>query len=131
VKYTIDTTILIDHLRGFRPAEDLLTRLVGEDAEFISSVIVRLEVLAGMTRGEETETDALLKLVEWQPIAETECDAAGALGRQYLPANSGIDSADLLIAEVARRHGAELLTTNVKHFRDMFPGLTAPYSDPA
>src|SRR5207253_516849 len=50
-----------------------------------------------------------------------------ALGRRYLPANPGIDTPDLLLAEVAERQGAELLTTNIKHFRELLPGIRAPY----
>ena len=128
MKYAVDTAILIDHLRGHPGATELLTRLTREDAQFISSVIVRLEILAGMRRGEEAATHALLALIEWQPVSELETDAAGALGRTYLPANPGIDTPDLLVAEVAQRHGAELLTMNVRHFRKIFPGLSAPYS---
>ena len=127
MKYVVDTSILIDHLRGQPRAVALLKRLAGDDAQLISSVIVRLEILAGMRRGEERATHRLLELIEWEPISDTECDAAAALGRAYLPANSRIDTPDLLLAEVAQRHGAELLTMNVKHF-PMFPGLSAPYS---
>jgi predicted nucleic acid-binding protein len=71
----------------------------------------------------------LLGLIEWDPVGERESDAAGALGRRHLPANSGIDTADLVLAEVAQRQGAELLTLKVKHFKEMFPGLEAPYAD--
>ena len=81
-----------------------------------------------MRRGEEHRTLGLLELIEWDPLAERESDAAGALGRRHLPANSGIDTPDLILAEVAQRHGAEVLTSNVKHFKEMFPGLEAPYS---
>ena len=54
-------------------------------------------------------------------------EAAGALGRRSLRANTGIDTPDLLLAEVAERQGAEVLTTNIKHFREMFPRIRAPY----
>lgn len=128
MKYAIDASVLVDHLRNYPPAIDLLKRLVIDDAQFVSSFVIRLEILTGMRPGEEVATYKLLSVIEWEPVAEPECNAAGALGRQYLPANSGIDTADLLLAEVARRHGAELLTMNVKHFQEMFPGLSAPYA---
>ena len=48
--------------------------------------------------------------------------------QRHLPANSGIDTPDLLLAEVSQREGAELLTMSIKHFKTMFPGLEAPYS---
>lgn len=127
MKYAVDSSILIDHLRNQPGAVELLRRLTSEDAQFVSSVIVRLEVLGGMRRGEERATHKLLELIEWKNISETECDAAAALARAFLPANAGIDSPDFLVAEVAQRYGVELLTMTVKHF-PMFPGLSAPYS---
>jgi len=88
---------------------------------------MRTEVLSGMKRGEERDTRAMLDTIEWLPVGEPESEAAGALGRRYLPSNPGIDTPDLLLAEVAERQGAELLTTNIKHFRELFPGIRAPY----
>ncbi len=127
MKYAVDTSVLIDYLRGYDAAVQLIEQLIGDDAELVSSYAVRAEVLAGMRRGEEVVTEKFLLLVDWDVFGEAESDAVGALGRRYLPANSGIDTPDLMLAEVANRHGAELLTTNVKHFKEMFPGLTAPY----
>lgn len=129
MKYAIDTSILVDHLRNYRPAVELMNRLLAEDAQLVSSFVIRTEVLAGMRRGEENATLRLLGLIEWDHLGERESDAAGALGRRYLPANSGIDTADLVLGGVAQRQGAELLTLNVKHFKEMFPGLEAPYAD--
>lgn len=128
MKYAVDASVLVDHLRGYRPAVDLLERLTREDARLVSSFVVRTEVLAGMRAGEERRTRDLLGLIEWEPVGEPQSESAGALGRRHLPANPGIDTPDLLLGELAQRHGAEVLTTNVRHFREMFPGLAAPYS---
>ena len=128
MKYAVDTSILIDLLREYGPAIQLFERLTDEDAQLISSYVVRTEVLAGMRRGEERATRELLDLIEWTPVGEAESETAGALGRKHLPTNVGIDTPDLLLAEVAERHGAELLTMNVKHFKEMFPGIRAPYA---
>ena len=128
MKYAVDTSILVDHLRNYQPAVELINRLLAEDAELVSSFVIRTEVLAGMRRGEESRTLRLLDLIEWDAVGERESDAAGAL-RRHLPANSGIDTPDLVLAEVAQRQGAELLTLHVKHFKEMFPGLEAPYAD--
>lgn len=124
----MDASVLVDHLRSYRPAVDLIDRLVRDDAQFVSSFVIRAEVLAGMRRGQERRTRDLLGLIEWEPVGEPESEAAGALGRRHLPANSGIDTPDLLLGELAQRHGAEILTMNVRHYREMFPGLRAPYS---
>lgn len=128
MKYALDTSVLIDLLRGHPPAVALLERLAEEEAALVSTYVIRTEVLSGMRRGEERATRALLDMIEWSPVGEPESEAAGALGRRCLPANQGIDTPDLLIAEVAERQGAELLTTNTKHFREIFPGIQPPYS---
>ena len=127
MKYAVDTSVLIDLLREHPPAVELFERLVEEEATLVSSYVVRTEVLSGMRRGEERDTRAMLDTIEWLPVGESESEAAGALGRRYLPANPGIDTPDLLLAEVAERQGAELLTTNIKHFRELLPGIRAPY----
>ncbi len=127
MKYAVDTSVLVDYLRGYGPAVQLIEQLIRDDAELVSSYAVRAEVLAGMRHGEEATTERFLALVDWDVFGEAESEAVGALGRRYLPANVGIDTPDLMLAEVANRHGAELLTTNVKHFKELFPGLAAPY----
>lgn len=127
MKYAVDTSVLIDVLREFKPAVELFERLAEEDAHLVSSYVIRTEVLSGMRRGEERGTRALLDLIEWLPVGEPESEAAGALGRRSLRANTGIDTPNLLLAEVAERQGAEVLTTNIKHFRLMFMGIRAPY----
>jgi len=127
VKYAVDTSVLVDLLREYRPAVELFERLAEEEAELVSSYVIRTEVLSGMRRGEERATRALLDLVEWMPVGEPESETAAALGRRHVPASQGIDTPDLLLAEVAERQGAELLTTNVKPFREMFPGIRQPY----
>jgi len=69
----------------------------------------------------------MLATIEWFPVGEPQAKAAGARGRGYLPLRRGIDPPALLLAEVAERQGAELLTTNIKHFRELLPGIRAPY----
>lgn len=128
MRYAVDASVIIDVLREYDPAVALFERLTNEDAELVSSYVIRTEVLAGMRRGEERATRALLDLIEWTTVGEPESEAAAGLGRRTLAKNAGVDTADLLLAAVAERHGAEILTMNVKHFRELAPGLRAPYT---
>jgi predicted nucleic acid-binding protein len=128
MKIALDTSVIIDHLNGFEPAVILIAELIEEDADLVSSMVVRTEVLAGMRANEEKRTRAFLSLIEWEPVTEDVSEAAGALGRKHLRASSGIDTPDLLLAELAQRLGVDVLTMNVKHFKPMFPALKAPYS---
>ena len=121
----VDTSIIIDVLRGDSAAA-LVLRESRESGPLHASEVTRLEVLAGMRAHEEHATRALLGVFTWHPLDERLAEIAGELGRQWLPGNRGIDSADLAIAATAIGLDAQLLTRNVKHF-PMFSELSAPY----
>ena len=121
----VDTSVLIDVLRGETAAADLL-REARATGPLHASEVTRLEVLAGTRPLEEVATRALLAVLTWHPLDEGVADKAGELGRAWLPGNRGIDTADLAIAATAVLLDARLFTKNVKHF-PMFEGLSAPY----
>ena len=121
----VDTSILIDYLRGHAGAGDLLERERAADV-LHASEITRIEILAGMRPAEEDGTRALLSTLVWHPVDAEIAEQAGALGREWLPSHRTIDSADLAIAATAARTNARLLTRNVRHF-PMFTDLQVPY----
>ena len=121
----VDTSILIDYLRGNAGAGDLLERERAADV-LHASEITRIEVLAGMRPAEEDATRALLSTLVWHPVDAEIAEEAGALGRRWLPSHHTVDSADLAIAATAVRTDVRLLTRNVRHF-PMFTDLQAPY----
>src|SRR5438477_8104851 len=110
----VDTSVLIDYLRGHRP-----TAVVLEDLRAVgplhASEITRLEVLAGMRAGEERATRSLLWTLIWHPVDSQVAVEAGALGRRWIPSHHTIDSADLAIAATVQLTGLPLLTKNVWH----------------
>jgi predicted nucleic acid-binding protein len=127
MRLVLDTSVLIDHLRGRPPAATtLIPEAIERGDELCSSYVVRAEVLAGMRGHEEAATRDLLRLVSWYEVDESLSEAAGALGRRVLASHPGIEVADLIVAALAQQLGAELKTANVKHF-PMFRGLKAPY----
>lgn len=121
----VDTSVLIDYLRGQPGAADLLERTRASGV-LHASEITRLEVLAGMRPAEEAPTRLLFSALTWHDVDAVVAEQAGVLGRRWLPSHRGIDSADLAIAATAILIGAELLTLNVRHF-PMFPELHRPY----
>jgi predicted nucleic acid-binding protein len=125
VTVVVDTSVLIDYLRGHAGAAKVLEQERGI-GPLHASEISRLEVLAGMRPSEEDATRLLLSTLIWHPVDEGVAELAGELGREWLPSHRSIDSADLAIAGTVLRLGAELMTRNVKHF-PMFPNLTVPY----
>ncbi|MHB1446718.1 MAG: PIN domain-containing protein [Acidimicrobiales bacterium] len=121
----VDTSVLVDYLRGDQGAAGLL-EAERAAAPLHASEITRLEILAGMRPGEEDATASLLSTLVWHPVDAEVAEKAGALGRRWLPSHHNIDSADLAIAATAIHADSRLLTRNVRHF-PMFPDLEAPY----
>lgn len=82
----VDTSILIDYLRGVEDAAELLEAERTIDA-LHASEITRLEVLAGMRPVEEDETRSLLATLVWHPVDSDVAEEAGALGCRWLPSH--------------------------------------------
>ena len=105
----IDTDIFIDHLRGAQPLRAM------EGMHY--SVITRCELFAGR-HVDETVVHRLLGALIEIPVGRAIAETAGRLRR-----DSRMLRPDALIAATALEHSLELLTRNVRDFRDV-PGLT-------
>jgi predicted nucleic acid-binding protein len=123
VTVVLDTSVLIDHLRGSRAAGDFIA---GLSAPPSCSEVSRIEILQGLRSSERRPTNRLFSLIEWIPVDESVANRAGELGRRWRRSHPGIDVADLAIAATAELLETQLATNNLKHF-PMFEGLVAPY----
>ena len=122
----VDSSVLIDHLRGDRRAVDRLRAAVESGDELWSVTVVRTEILAG-ARGEESASiGRLFDQLRWLDVTPELADAAGLLASTYLRSHPGVDTVDYLLAAGTTHLGADLLTQNVRHF-PMRPGLSAAY----
>jgi predicted nucleic acid-binding protein len=122
----LDTTVAIDHLRGDERATQLLERLTNEGEPLLASELSRFELLAGMRPDELEPTELFMDALTWVPLDEEISRLAGSMAAEYRLAHSGIDPIDYLIAATATVVGADLLTTNLRHF-PMISGLRPPY----
>jgi len=111
----LDTTVLIDALRG-RPAAERVREL--RDAvhvPWICAVNVE-EVLRGADGDEETLVKRFLKGLQLAPLGRSEGECAGRWRRDYARKGITLSQADCLIAAAAVSVGARLATGNPKHF---------------
>ena len=122
----VDTSVLIDHLRGDQAARRVLADAARGGDRLTCSSVTKVEVLAGMRAGEEAVTRRLLSVLEWIPVDEAVAERAGLLANHYLRSHPGVDPVDFIIAATAELHEAVLWTRNVKHF-PMIRDLTPPY----
>lgn len=121
----VDTSVLIDVLRGNETAAEWLTAL---DAVPLCSEVTRVEVLQGVRSVERAPTERLLQSLRWVTVDEGVSRSAGDLGRRFGRSHRGIGVTDLIIAATCIDTGANLATMNVRHF-PMFDGLAPPYLD--
>ena len=120
----LDTSVLIDVLRGSEPAS---IWLASANELPICSELTRAEVLRGVRSAERSRTERLLGSLRWAPVDEPVSRRAGELGREYRRSHPGLSIVDLAIAATAELLGAELATANVRHY-PMFAGLVPPYA---
>lgn len=118
----LDTTVLIDVLRGHRPALDYLRSL---DEPPACSEITRVELMRGLRHPERDAAEGLMRAVRWSAVDEHIARRAGALGRTWRRSHS-LATSDLIIAATANELGVPLATSNTKHY-PMFPELAPPY----
>jgi predicted nucleic acid-binding protein len=122
----IDTSVIIDHLRGDKAATSAMRGAVASGERLASSILTKVEVLAGMRPQEVQETRAVLDILHLVPVDDAIAEQAGAFANQYLRSYPGVDVTDYVIAATAWNLGAQLWTRNIKHF-PMFSGLLSPY----
>lgn len=123
MSFVLDTTVLIDVLRG---NDDATAFLHGLEAPPVCSEISRIEVLRGVRSQRRQTTHRFLAALEWRTVDHVVARRAGELGRTWRRNHPGIGTADLAIAATAELSGLPLATSNTKHF-PMFDGLERPY----
>lgn len=122
----VDTSVLVDYLRGVEPARELLMSTLEGDQVLAASVLTRIELSIGVRASERRATDALVAALYWLPVDSAVAEQADALARRYARSHSGIDAVDYCVAASALVNELELWTLNVRHF-PMFERLSRPW----
>jgi predicted nucleic acid-binding protein len=111
----LDTTVLIDALRG-APAADRLRELHRSSSPpWICAVNVE-EVMRGTEPEEEPVVMRFLRSMRLAPLGGTQGEIAGRWRRDYARKGVTLSQADCLIAAAAVGVGARLASGNAKHF---------------
>jgi predicted nucleic acid-binding protein len=112
----LDTTVLIDVLRGRLDRRSLLTALVMSGRNLATSSISIAEVYAGMRPEEESRTSVFLSSLECYPVTEAIARRAGSLKSTRARKGQTLSLADMIVAATALEHGLTLATDNRKGF---------------
>jgi len=111
----LDTTILIDALRGRAAAERLRALSVRGPSPYVCAVNVE-EVWRGALPEEHADISGLLEALRMAPLGAREGELAGRWRRQFALRGITLSQADCLIAAAAVGVGAHLATGNPRDF---------------
>jgi predicted nucleic acid-binding protein len=115
LRLLLDTTVLIDALRGRPAAGRVLTLRDTAQVPWICAINVE-EVLRGTSSQEEAVVVRFLSGLQLAPLGRAEGELAGGWRRDYARKGITLGQADCLIAAAAIGIGARLATGNPKHF---------------
>lgn len=111
----LDSTVLIDHLRG-RPAAERVERLA-EAGDVAATTAVNVEeIVRGLRPTEAASAEALFAGLVILPLGVEQGQQAGKWRREYAARGITLSQADCLIAAAALLAGAELATGNPADF---------------
>lgn len=120
----LDSSVLIDLLRGYAPAEVWL-----EQREFLGVThIVWLELLEG-AKNKQSQHKAIVPLRRFHLVETIPSDFEWEVNRLVmLGLSHQVDAFDCLIASVSYRLNVPLYTRNMKHFVPLISNLApTPY----
>jgi predicted nucleic acid-binding protein len=115
LRYLLDTTVLIDYLRGKRAVERVRALYETGDVPCTTAINVE-EVVRGLRPKEAAAAHDLVAGLEILPITLREGWRAGSWRREYARRGVTLWQADCLIAAAAVESGATLATGNPKDF---------------
>ena len=114
--YLLDTTVIIDCLRGRKETVKLLERIASESSLAGCCLINIIEVYAGMKDNEKQATKKLINSIEYYEMTKELAERAGEYKREYAKKGITLSLADVTIAAVAIGNDLILATDNQKHY---------------
>lgn len=111
----LDTTVLIDALRGRAAAERLKALRETSPLPFVCAINVE-ELWRGARPGDEASIRRLLRGLRIAALGREEGELAGRWRREFAAKGSTLSQADCLVAAAAVLVGARLATGNPKDF---------------
>lgn len=111
----LDTTVLIDYLRG-RPAVGRVETLIERGDVPCTTAVNVEEIFRGVRPAEVGAVEHLFDGLRLAPIGRSEGRQAGEWRRRHSARGATLSQADCLIAAAAHAAGAVLATGNPRHF---------------
>ena len=121
-RIVIDTSILVDYLRGGPHWDDFFITLE-EGVELFLPTIVIYELFSGKSSKNIIQKRRIENFIKLFTKIELSVDIAQNAGELYRDLGINLDTPDYLIAASSLEIGAQVVTLNTKHFKKI-PGLS-------
>jgi len=120
-EYLLDTTTIIDHLRGDKKVNSYLEE-IGIRGDIAGCCCINVaETYTGMKDKEKEKTDKFIESLYYFGVTKEIATLAGKLKQKYVKKGTTLATTDVIIAATAITCGLILITKNVKHYP--FPEL--------
>ena len=116
MRLIIDSSVLIDHLRGGKTSTLFFQKAEAAQAELFIPTIVVFELFSGQSTKNQQVSVKISKLIEQFKRIDLNEKIAITAGELYRDLNKNIDPEDCIIASSALTVGASVATLNKKHF---------------
>jgi len=116
VNILLDTSVLIDLLRGRSHRREFIRELLLSGHTFAISALNMAEVYAGMRPNEERQTENFLSGFECFPVTAAIARHGGLIKSEWARKGITLHLADTIIAATAIQESLVLLTDNGKDF---------------
>lgn len=120
-KYLLDTSILIDHLRGSKDVNSYLED-IAQRGDIAGCCCINIaEIFAGMREKEREKTDRFIESLNYFEVIKEIAKLAGEIRQRYFKKGKTLATTDVIIAATALTYNLTLITKNIKHYP--FPEL--------
>ena len=114
MQIVVDSSVIIDYLRGFKPARLKIDELK-ENESFLISVITEAEVLSGKECSDQNKRNRIIDLL--QLFRKIDVDSSIAQRAAEFRRNYGVSLDDCIIAATAFNEKCIIWTKNAEDFR--------------
>lgn len=113
----LDTTFIIDFLRGNETAVEIMQGLESAGEPIATTCISVFEVTQGIREiKEEKKAEEFFSSIHAIPLVKRSAFTAGRVRRKLVSQGITIDPEDAMIAGIAMARHETIVTRNVKHF---------------
>ena len=115
-KYLLDTTLLIEHLRGKRPAVNFITELMRQGHRLCVCCVNIAELYSGLSLEQGAQAKLLIDALDYCDSTPDAALQAGIYRYEFARRGISLSVTDTLVAAIAKANDAIIVTANIRHY---------------